>query len=143
MNKKLDDIEKKLNMKVPEGYFEELPMRIQKRIEMEQSSSTSFKIPSWSLAMAASIVVIIGFIFFWDGNNTSVEELLAEIPEEELMAYVEELNLDAYDLATAFPETTEELEFEDIEMMDELEVDDLSIDDILLEYNIEEEKLEI
>ena len=143
MNKKLDDIEKKLNMKVPEGYFEELPMKIQKRIEMEQSSSTSFKIPSWSLAMAASIVVIIGFIFFWDGNNTSVEELLAEIPEEELMAYVEELNLDAYDLATAFPETTEELEFEDIEMMDELEVDDLSIDDILLEYNIEEEKLEI
>jgi len=143
MNKKLDDIEKKLNMKVPEGYFEELPMKIQKRIEMEQSSSNSFKIPAWSLAMAASIVVIVGFIFFWGGKNTSVEELLAEIPEEELMAYVEELNLDAYDLATAFPETTEELEFEDIEMMDELEVDDLSIDDILLEYNIEEEKLEI
>lgn len=141
MNKKLDDIEKKL--KVPEGYFEELPMRIQKRIEMEQSGSPSFKIPAWSLAMAASIVVIIGFIFIWDGNNTTVEELIAEIPEEELIAYVEQLHLDAYDLAVAFPETTEELEFKDIEMMDELEVDDLSIDDILLEYNIEEEKLEI
>ena len=68
---------------------------------------------------------------------------MAEIPEEELMAYVEELNLDAYDLASAFPETTEELEFEDIEMMEEWNMEDLPIDDILLEYNIEEEKLEI
>ena len=143
MAKRLDDIEKRIDFQVPEGYFEDLPMKIQKRIELEKPKRSSLRVPSWSMAMAASVLLILGFFLIWNENETSVEDLLAEIPEEELMAYVEELNLDAYDLASAFPETTEELEFEDIEMMEEWNMEDLPIDDILLEYNIEEEKLEI
>ncbi len=143
MQKKLDDIDKKLKFDVPERYFEDLPMKIQKRVESENRKNYSLKVPSWSLAMTAAVAVIVGFLFVWNGSDSSVEDLLAEIPDDDLIAYIEELNLDTYDLAAAFPESSEEIEFEDVEMMEGLEIEDLSIDDILLEYDIEEEKLEI
>jgi len=143
MRKKLDDIEKKMGFEVPEGYFKDLPMKIQERVQSEKKERAPLKIPSWSMAMAASVVVLVSFLVFLNSPNASLEELLADVPEEALVAYIEELDLDTYDLATAFPEATNELEFEDIEIMDGLEIEDVSIDDVLLEYNLEEENLEI
>lgn len=138
MNKKLSDIDKKLTFQVPDGYFEDLPLKIQKRIEEEEPRGSFIKLPVWSLAMAASIVLIISFaLLFSEENSNNVESLLAEISEDDLVAYVEELDLNEYDLVATFPETTDEFEFEDIEIMDELDLEDHSIDDILLEYNIE------
>ena len=138
MNKKIKDIDKNLNFQVPDGYFEDLPLKIQKRIEEEKPKSRNLKLPVWSFTMAASIVLIISFaLLFGSDNSNNAENLLAEVSEEDLVAYIEELDLDEYDLATTFPETTDELEFEDIEMMDGLDLEDHSIDDILLEYNIE------
>lgn len=136
MNRKLDDINKKPDFKLPEGYFEDLPLKIQNRIEAEKPKSRVIRLPTWSLAMAASVVAIVSLVFLLGGNENKADDLLAEISEEDLVAYIEELDLDEYDLASAFPETTEELEFKDIEIMDGLDLEDHSIDDILLEYNL-------
>ncbi len=143
MKYKLDDIDKKTDFKVPEGYFEDLPMRIQKRIEEEQTAKSTFKLPVWSFAMAASVALIVTFFFVFSGNENTAEQLLAEISEEDLIAYLDELEIDEYDLASAFPETTNELIFEKKEMLDDIEFGDESIDNILLEYNIQVEDLEI
>jgi len=140
MKYKLDDIEKKSGYKVPEGYFEELPLKIQQRIQSESTQSKTLKVPSWSLAMAASVVIILTSVFLlFQGKDNAAEELLAEVPEEDLIAYLDQFEMDEYDLASAFPEDTEELEFEDIEMLDEVDLEDESIDEILLEFNIEDE----
>jgi len=143
MHKKLDDIEKKVGFEVPKGYFEDLPMKVQQRIHTEKKEKVFWKTPSWSLAMAASVVLLLGFVFLLSGPTTELEDLLADVPEEALVAYLDELELDAYDLASAFPEAANELEFEDIEIMDGLEMEDISIDDVLLEYDLEEENMEI
>ena len=143
MKRDLNDIDKKLDYKVPEGYFEDLPMRIQQRIDQEKATRSTFKLPAWSFAMAASIVLIVTFFFIFNGSENTAESLLAEISEEDLIAYLGELELDSYDLASAFPETTNELIFEEREMLDAIEFGDESIDNILLEYNLEAEDLEI
>ena len=137
MQKKLDDIKKKPQFEVPDGYFEDLPMRIQQRIEGEKPVQRTAMLPSWALAMAAAMVVVIGFVFFSSNNQNNVDQLLADVSEDDLVAYIEALDLDTYDLAATFPEATNELEFEDLEMMDGLELDDQPIDEILLEYNVE------
>ena len=41
MKYKLEDIDKKLPLKVPEGYFEELPMKIQARVQEKPAPAFS------------------------------------------------------------------------------------------------------
>lgn len=143
MQKKLDDIGKKPSFKVPDGYFEDLPLKIQNRIETEKSNNRSIQLPAWSYAMAAAVVIIVSFTLFFGRNDNHVEKLLAEISEEDLVAYIDEMDLDEYDLAATFPETTDDLEFDDLEMMNDLDLEDHSIDEILLEYNLELEDIVI
>ena len=118
-------------------------MKIQQRIDGERSAQRGVTLPTWSLAMATAMVVIICFFFLFNVEESSVEDLLAEVSEQDLVAYIEELDLDTYDIAATFPETTNALEFEDMEMMEGLELEDQSIDDILLEYNLELDEIVI
>lgn len=138
MNKKLSDIEKKNLFEVPDGYFEDLPLRIQKRIELEQQSKQTIALPSWSLAMAASIALIIVAVFLFQNNPSSSEDLLAGISEEDLIAYIDELELSSYDIATTFPNITDHLQLDDINIIEDVDLEDQAIDDLLLEYNIED-----
>jgi len=143
MKYKLDDIEKKSGFKVPEGYFEDLPMRIQKRIEVEGSQKSTFRIPSWSLAMAASILLVISFVFIFNDSEQNANEILAEVPEADLIAYLDQVDVDIYDLASAFPEDSESLQFDELDMVNGLDIEEGFLDGILEEYNLEDEYLEI
>ncbi len=143
MQKKLDDILKKPDFKVPDGYFDDLPMKIQQRIELERPAKREAMLPTWSLAMATAMIVVIGFVSLLNMEKNNVEELLADVSEVDLVAYIEGFDLDTYDIAATFPETTNALEFEDMEMMDGLELEDQSINDILLEYNLELDEIVI
>lgn len=143
MKYKLDDIDKKEGFKVPEGYFEDLPMRIQQRVDQEKSVAKSRRLPSWSLAVAASVVLIIGISWIINLQQVSAEDLLADISQEDLVAYVSQLEMDEYDLANAFPDATESIEFEDTGLFNETELEDESLDMILEEYNLDDEYLDI
>lgn len=138
MNKKLSDIEKKNQFEVPDGYFEDLPLRIQKRIESEQQRKQTIALPSWSLAMAASIALIIVSVYLLQNNPSSSEDLLAEISEEDLIAYIDELEISSYDIATTFPDITDYLLLDDVNIIEDVDLEDQAIDDLLLEYNIED-----
>ena len=67
MKHKLDDIDKKEVFQVPEGYFEDLPMRIQKRVDSEKPVTRQQFIPKWGLALASSIALIVTFVFVFNG----------------------------------------------------------------------------
>ena len=140
MKYKLDDIDKKQAFKAPEGYFEDLPMKIQQRITEEprkQSSST----PVWALAMAASVVIVVAFIFLFQDNQPSTESLLADIPQEELIAYLDQLEVDEYDLANAMGDDADAVLLEDTNVLDGIDLGEDAIEDVLLEYDLEDEYL--
>lgn len=141
MKYKLDDIDKKVTFHVPDGYFEELPLRIQKRMEVESQPLRS--IPSWSLALASCVVIVIASLIIFGRSENSAEELLAEISEQDLVAYLDQLDLDEYELVSTFPSEAEQLEFPNIEMLDDVELEGQSIDELMLEYNLEDEYPEI
>ncbi|MEO9484930.1 MAG: hypothetical protein ABJG47_15830 [Ekhidna sp.] len=140
MKYKLDDIDKKEAFKVPEGYFEDLSLKIQTRIAKEQKPR-SVKIPAWSLALAASVLLLVTFIFIIPESNPSTEELLAEISQEEIIAYLDQIDLDEYDIASAIGDEVNELEFEDTNVLDGIDIGDESIDNVLLEYELADEYL--
>ena len=140
MKHKLEDIEKKKSFKVPDGYFEELPLKIQQRVS-EEKKSYGIKIPSWSLALAASLLLLVTFIFIVPENDATAEELLAEISQEEIVAYLDQIELDEYDIASAIGDEVNDLEFEDTSVLDGIDLEDQSIDDVLLEYDLADEYL--
>ncbi|MEQ8904065.1 hypothetical protein [Ekhidna sp.] len=140
MKYKLDDIDKKEQFKVPDGYFEDLPMRIQKRIQVETPVSRS-KRTAWSLAMAVSLLFIIAYVFIIPDGDPTAEELLAEVSQDELIAYLDVVELDEYELASAFEGDDEIFDFEDTNVLDGIDMDDQAIDDVLLEYDLEYEYL--
>ncbi|MEP0987253.1 hypothetical protein [Ekhidna sp.] len=141
MKYKLDDIEKKKPFEVPEKYFEELPLKIQTRINEEKVESYSWKVPAWGLAMAASILLLITFIFIIPESGPDPEKLLAEVSQDELIAYLDQIELDEYDIASAFDDNMDVFELENSSMLDGIEIDDQALDDVLLEYDLEDEYL--
>lgn len=90
--KRLDDIPKKQVFTVPDGYFEDLPMRIQARIQKPESRSSW--IPEFNLALKFALpVVLVGVIsvVVWI-NLPKTEDALANldaVPTEQLLAYLE------------------------------------------------------
>lgn len=143
MKQKLDDIDKKEVFKVPEGYFEDLPLKIQQRVSTERQPQR-LRVPAWSLALAASVLLLVTFIFILPESTPNTEELLAQIPQDEIIAYLDQIELDEYDIASAIGEITDELDFENTDMLDGIDLefnDDESIDDVLLEYDLADEYL--
>ncbi|WP_424964179.1 hypothetical protein [Ekhidna sp.] len=141
MKHKLDDIDKKEVFKVPEGYFEGLPMRIQKRVDSEKPVTRQQFTPKWGLALAASIALVVTFVFVLYNNGPSPEDMLAEISQDELVAYLELMELDEYEIASAFDEDMEIFDKEDANILDGIDLEEDAIDDVLLEYDLEDEYL--
>ncbi|MEP1032148.1 hypothetical protein [Ekhidna sp.] len=140
MKYKLNNIDKKEIFKVPDGYFESLPLKIQQRISSSSKPERN-GIPSWSLALAASFLLLITFVFILPDNAPSPEQLLAEVSQDEIVAYLDQVELDEYDIATAFGDDADELNFEDTNVLDGIDLGDQAIDDVLLEYDLEDEYL--
>ena len=141
MKYKLDDIEKKKVFDVPEGYFEDLPMKIQKKIESESTSKMAIAWPKWSVALAASLTLIAVFLFVIPSNDVNAEDLLASVTQEELIAYLDEIELEEFEIITALGDNPSVFDFAETEGLDDIDLEDQSIYDMLLEYDLEEELL--
>ncbi|WP_420578085.1 hypothetical protein [Ekhidna sp.] len=140
MKYKLDDIDRKKAFKTPDGYFDDLSLKIQKRVEEERNTSVRYAVPKWSLALAASLALIVTFFFISQNNGPSPEEMLAEVSQDELVAYLDHLDLDEYEIASAFNENVEIFD-EETNVLDGIDLEDQSIDDVLQEYDLEDEIL--
>jgi len=120
----INDLKKENILKVPEGYFDDLPMRIQSRIEQPKSiwehSTLSFSI-KYALP-AIAIILIAYFGFLRSPSIPEYEAILNEISTEEIVNYL------AYSDVT----TDEMLDNFDLEM---LSMEITGSDDILFEDN--------
>ncbi len=141
MKHKLDNIDKKEVFEVPEGYFEDLPLKIQARIDAEKPKSVVRSVPSWSLAMAASALFVLAFVFIFSDKESTVDDLLAEVSNEELVAYLDQIDLDEYDIASAFEDDVDALNLEETNVLDGIDMEDQVLDDVLLEYDLGDEYL--
>lgn len=134
---KLDDINKKNIHKVPDGYFDDLPMQIQAKI----SSSGKSSVPVWQLGLRYALPVVLllvvaGYFLLQDATLSS-EEILAEVETEDLIAYLDETDLSTDELiyTLSSEDFDGELEFE-TELMEKVEIDELDQlleDEFLLE----------
>lgn len=137
MKQKPNDRDIKANFKVPEHYFEELPMRIQHRLATQRKPLMERKVISWSLVTSVCAVVLFTINILWQSQGSSADDILAQVSEEDLMEYIGELNLDHYDLASAFPQTTRDFKLGSAQLLDELDINDFAIEDIIEEYDLE------
>lgn len=95
---KAPDHLKKNIFEAPEGYFEALPDRIQERIREEENTGTAKMVsfPRWAYAAAASVLILLAAgIYLYQqpakdlASEQQVEALLAEVPEETMLEYLQ------------------------------------------------------
>ena len=108
--KKLEDIPKKQNFEVPEGYFEKLPGIIQSRVA-EGHPKTNWQLAfRFSMRFALHAVILMAAGIFWYSqfhSEKGAESILASVQTEDLIAYLN----DSYF-------TTDEL-LEDVQLNDQ------------------------
>lgn len=97
--KKLDDIPKKNIYEVPDGYFDQLALKIQARTEVITPSRS---VSQWRLALRyalPAVIVAAALLFiFRPKAMEDTEQLLASIPTEHLVSYLDESDISEQDL---------------------------------------------
>jgi len=96
--KKLEDIPKKNIFEVPDGYFDRLPMKIQARVE---TTKEIHSIPVWNFALRYALPVVIAglaLVYYFRPRPNQTEDLLASISNENLIAFLDESDIDESDL---------------------------------------------
>jgi hypothetical protein len=136
--KKLEDIPKKEIFKVPDGYFDSLPNRIQARIAEESPAREERFFFRFKLQYALPVIVLLAVgaaLFLPVRQPDSVESLLAGVQTEELIAYLEESGITTEDVL-------EDVEFNATDLDEiEAEVYELTIGDEDLLELMEDEDL--
>ncbi|MDZ7645881.1 MAG: hypothetical protein U5K54_01170 [Cytophagales bacterium] len=94
--KKLEDISKNNIFEVPDGYFEKLPGIIQSRV----AKYRTYTLVCTSLKFAFPMVAVLAFGIFWYSSQSqnTIEEQLAAIQTEQLVAYLDDATLNFDDL---------------------------------------------
>jgi len=143
---KLEDIKKKNIYTVPDKYFDQLPTKIQSRVnEKKPVFGISFK---WNLilkvAAPAFAVILILFYFGINDNssNLSADDLLAQVSSEDLIAYLETTDITTDDIIEELDLSTIELDFYNEDpILQDIDMDEHGLDILYDEYGIESEIL--
>ncbi|WP_456462275.1 hypothetical protein [Reichenbachiella sp.] len=138
MKKKIDieSLERKSIHQVPDGYFEDLPLKIQTRINNQKEPTSPAFITRmqlvWSLS-AAIAIFLIGWILYPQDTSPTAEQLLASIETEDLIDYLYEEDISTDEIIASVDENffLEELEDLETEMINE----DLSNEDLETIYS--------
>lgn len=128
--------------KVPENYFEELPMLIQ-----SQTSAKTKVIPliswsmkrTWASIAACAAIAILGYFTWMPKQDALGNEALSEVQNQEIINYLLQENINQIDLAEQFENvqsTKVDLEesVSDSELLDNLKINQ---QDILQSIDIE------
>lgn len=97
--KKLDDIPKKPIFKIPEGYFEALPARIQARVSTVPAAASWRPLAGYALKVALPLAIIVTALFFYYRSPaTDAAAILATIETQDLIEYLEESDVTTEDV---------------------------------------------
>ena len=125
----LDNLPKSTIFKVPENYFNELPMRIQ-----AQTSGQAKVIPlvswskkrTWGSIAACTVIGILGYFTLMPKQDSLGNEALAGVQNQEIVNYLIQENINHIDLAEQIT-NNKTLQFKDSELLDNLKVTDKDI----------------
>ncbi|MBL7852721.1 MAG: hypothetical protein JNN04_17585 [Cyclobacteriaceae bacterium] len=126
--KRLDEIPKKLLFEAPEGYFEKLPGRIQARISQPEPEVAWGKM---ALRYALPVLVLgAAAVFFLTSRPAlSPEELIASIDSEQLVAYLEDSEVNTDDLLDAIALEPTEVESIELDAMGDFVIDEATVEE--------------
>jgi hypothetical protein len=141
----LNKQDKKLPFKVPENYFKELPTKISAQVqERPQVISWPFQ-PVLKWAMASLVILITFGILYYNFQTTSgIEDtttLLADVPAESILAFLEDSDLSNFDLYAELDQTDgvwNDILYEEFQRfgdVPDVEILDEDLDMIFLNFN--------
>ncbi|RDB05498.1 hypothetical protein [Runella aurantiaca] len=139
---KLDDLERKLPFREPEGYFEKLPSMVQTHIyEQIAEKETSFTV-SWSwkrtalLGAAASVVGVLLWVTYPQKQLSLGEETLSQVSDAEIITYLKDNHITQQEMEEE-PQVNETYAGEDV-LLQQLNVNDEDLRKAILEEDLEE-----
>lgn len=135
--RKLEDIPKKNIFEVPEGYFEKLPGIIQSRVAKPEVHP--WFAPTWKFALPVLALVAVGIFWFSSQPGVSIEQQLADIQTEQLIAYLDDGDLTMDDLAETVTWSETDLDELEEKVFSSIEVSGDELDILLEEFNVEPE----
>lgn len=135
---KLEDIPKKSIFNVPEGYFDQLPGKIQARIPANRGRETSFVFKyRLQYVIPVLFIVAVGAIWFLKPQPaTDVNSLLASVDTESLVAYLNDSDLTTEDVIEEVDFSLNDIEDIETEVY-QLQLEDESFDGILDDIDVE------
>lgn len=135
---KLEDIPKKSVFNVPDGYFEQLPSKIQTRISVGRKPEPSFVL-RYKLQYVIPAIVILAIGFIWLAKPepaTDVNALLASVETEQLVVYLNDSDLTTEDVIDEVDFTSDDIEEIESEVYQKQLGDD-SLDALLDDIDLE------
>ncbi|MBK7650431.1 MAG: hypothetical protein IPJ20_06300 [Flammeovirgaceae bacterium] len=133
--KKLEDISKKNIFEVPDGYFEKLPGIIQARVAKPEPAP--WFVPALKFASPMVAVLSIGIFWYLSQGQDTIEEQLAAIQTEQLVAYLDDATLNFDDLAESVTWSEDDLNELEEKVFNSYDVSDTDLDILLEEFNTE------
>lgn len=128
-NFNLGNITKSTIFKVPDNYFNELPMRIQaqtaNQVKVVPLISWSKK-RTWGSIAACTVVGILGYFTLMPKQDSLGVEALAGVQNQEIVNYLIQENLNQGDFAEQINDN-KTLKFKDSELIDNLKVSEKDI----------------
>lgn len=135
---KLDDIPKKPIFNIPDGYFDQLPGKIEARISAGRKAEKSF-VFQYKLQYVIPLMLLFAVGIFWFTKPQAAndaESILASVDTEYLVAYLNESELTTEDVLEEVDFSSNDIE--DIEMeIYQLKLDDEVFDDAINEIDVE------
>ncbi len=89
----------KAPFKAPDAYFEELTSNIQERISVPTTDPHPYFQWKWALAPALVLIVALAFYFYPSGSEVSIDQMLADVTNDQIEAYLELSDVSEYELA--------------------------------------------
>ena len=134
--KKLEDLPKRVDYKVPDGYFDSLPGRVQARVNAGNERSWRFNL-GLSMRYALPLVVLLGIGIFWyNQSNQSIETQLSGIDEGQLEWFIDD-DLTSEELVENVSWSPEDLEALEDEVYNALDASGEGLDVVIEEFDLE------
>jgi hypothetical protein len=133
--KKLEDISKKNIFEVPDGYFEKLPGIIQARVAKPEP--TPWFVPTLKFALPIFAILAVGIFWYSSQSQNTIEEQLAAIQTEQLVAYLDDATLNFDDLTESVTWSEDDLNELEEKVFSSFEVSETDLDLLLEEFSTE------
>ncbi len=138
---KLEDIDKQNIFKVPDKYFDQLPTKIQSRINDSTASKSTL---SWNLFLkiATPVFALVLLFIFIEKNNQepmpTAGDYLAQVSADDLIAYLGDTEISADEILEELDISENDVDlFDDESLLQEFELDDMEINAVIDEYGID------